>query len=76
MKKQINYIDTFVIYQNELDSTCGISDDELTRLFIEAVRIENEIKKAKGVPISCYDPETNSAYLLYSNGTKKYVRAN
>lgn len=26
---------------NELDSTCGVSDDELTRRFIEAVRIEN-----------------------------------
>ena len=38
---------------NELDSTCGVSDDELTRRFIEAVRIENEIKKAKGTPISC-----------------------
>ena len=62
--------------QNELDSTCGISDDELTRLFIEAVRIENEIKKAKGVPISYYDSETNSAYLLYSDGTRKDVRAN
>ena len=36
--------------QNELDSTCGVSDDELTRRFIEAVRIENEIKKAKGTP--------------------------
>jgi len=24
---------------NELDSTCGVSDDELTRRFIEAVRI-------------------------------------
>ena len=33
--------------QNELDSTCGVSDDELTKRFIEAVRIENEIKKAK-----------------------------
>jgi hypothetical protein len=31
---------------NELDSTCGVSDDELTRRFIEAVRIENEIAKA------------------------------
>ena len=41
--------------QNELDSTCGVSDDELTKRFIEAVRIENEIKKAKGTPISCYD---------------------
>ena len=62
--------------QNELDSTWGVSDDELTKRFIEAVRIENEIKKAKGTPISCYDSETNSAYLLYADGTKKYVRAN
>ena len=29
--------------QNELDSTCGVSDDELTKRFIEAIRIENEI---------------------------------
>ena len=63
--------------QNELDSTCGVSDDELTKRFIEAVRIENEIiKKAKGTPISCYDSATNTAYLLYADGTKKYVRAN
>ena len=62
--------------QNELDSTCGVSDDELTKRFIDAVRIENEIKKAKGTPISCYDSATNSAYLLYSDGTRKYVRAN
>ena len=33
---------------NELDSTCGVSDDELTKRFIEAVRIENEIKKMRG----------------------------
>ena len=62
--------------QNDLDSTCGLSDDELTKRFIEAVRIENEIKKVKGTPISCYDAATNSAYLLYADGTKKYVRAN
>ena len=30
---------------NELDSTCGITDDELTERFKEAIRIENEIKK-------------------------------
>ena len=30
---------------NELDSMCGISDDELTERFKEAIRIENEIKK-------------------------------
>ena len=59
--------------ENELDSLCGISDDELTKRFIEAIRIDNEIKKAMGTPISCYDPKTNSAYLLYSDGTKKYI---
>ena len=37
--------------ENELDSTCGISDEELTRRFVEAVRIENETSKIKGDPI-------------------------
>ena len=32
---------------NELDSTCGVSDDELTERFKEAIRIDNEIKKLK-----------------------------
>ena len=40
---------------NELDSMCGISDDELTERFKEAIRIENEIKKAKGAPFAGYD---------------------
>ena len=75
-KKSAIYIGGLIMDQNELDSTCGVSDDELTKRFIEAVRIENEIKKAKGTPISCYDSATNSAYLLYSDGTRKYVRAN
>ena len=28
---------------NELDSTCGISDEELTQRFKESIRIDNEI---------------------------------
>lgn len=59
--------------ENELDSTCGISDEELTKRFIEAVRIENEIKTAKGAPISCYDSKTKASYLVYADGTKKYA---
>ena len=31
--------------KNELDYTCGISDDELTERFKEAVRIDEEIRK-------------------------------
>jgi hypothetical protein len=37
--------------ENELDSTCGISDEEFTRRFVETVRIENETSKIKGDPI-------------------------
>lgn len=44
---------------NELDSTCGISDDELTERFKQAIRIDNEIKRIKGVPIAGYDIEKN-----------------
>ena len=58
---------------NELDSTCGISDDELTRRFKEAVRIDNEIKKIKGVPIAGYDETTGKAYLEFSDGKREYV---
>lgn len=32
---------------NLLDHTCGVSDEELSHRFKEAVRIENEIKKLK-----------------------------
>ncbi|MGN0474944.1 MAG: hypothetical protein ACI4IJ_07645 [Acutalibacteraceae bacterium] len=58
---------------NELDSMCGISDDELTRRFIEAVRIENEIKRIKGVPIAGYDMKRKAAYLEYPDGSRKYA---
>ena len=57
---------------NELDSTCGVSDDELTRRFIEAVRIENEIRRIKGLPISGYDRDKNMTYIEYLDGKRIY----
>ena len=39
---------------NELDSTCGVSDEELTIRFREAVRIENEIKSYFNKMIESY----------------------
>lgn len=60
---------------NELDSICGISDDELTECFKEAIRIENEIKKVKGVPIAGYDVEKKLAFLEYPDGRRKYATA-
>ena len=52
---------------NELDSTCGVSDDELTKRFKEAIRIDNEITVAD------YDETTGKAYLEYSDGKREYV---
>lgn len=62
-----------MIILNELDSTCGISDEELTHRFREAIRIENEIKRIKGVPIAGYDDNTKKAYLEYPDGRREYV---
>ena len=58
---------------NELDSMCGISDEELTHRFIEAVRIEIEISKAMGTPIAKYDVEQNKPYLEYADGRREYA---
>lgn len=59
--------------ENELDSTCGVSDDELTKCFVEAIRIDNEIKKIKGVPIQKYDNEKKQPYLEYPDGRREYA---
>ena len=58
---------------NELDSTCGIVDEELTERFKAAIRIDNEIKRVKGAPIAEYDVETQRAYLEYPDGRREYV---
>ena len=44
---QYKYKEAIVMYEeNELDSTCGVSDDELTKRFVKAIRINNEIGRA------------------------------
>lgn len=58
---------------NELDHTCGVSDDELSYRFKEAVRIENEIKKLRKLPISKYDFDKNAPYVEYPDGRRVYV---
>lgn len=59
--------------ENELDSTCGISDEELTIRFNEAIRLENEYSRAKGVPIVRYDSERRQVYFENPDGTIKYA---
>lgn len=56
------------------DTLCGISDDEMTRLFQESVRIETEVKKIKGIPVAKYNPKTKETYLQYPDGRKEYVK--
>lgn len=58
---------------NELDSMCGVSDEDLTKRFHEAIRIDNEIKKIKGVPIAKFDKETKQPYLEYPDGRREYA---
>ena len=50
---------------NELDSTCGISDEELTERFKESITIDQEICKVKRLPIAGYDDELDSPYIEY-----------
>jgi len=68
MKGKIN-----MEYENELDSTCGVSDEELTFRFKESIRIDNEIRKIKGLPIAKYDRATKQAYLEYPDGRREYA---
>ena len=59
--------------KNELDYTCGISDDELTERFKESIRIDNEIRRIKGLPIAGYDDETDRAYMEFPDGRRQYA---
>ncbi|MBO4729003.1 MAG: hypothetical protein J5631_11325 [Spirochaetaceae bacterium] len=60
--------------ENELDSMCGISDDEMTNLFKQAVRIETEISRIKGTPIARYDVEKKAVYLEFPDGHIEYAK--
>lgn len=59
---------------NELDSTCGISDEELTERFKASIKIDQEICKIKGLPIAGYDDELECPYIEYPDGKRKYVK--
>lgn len=59
---------------NELDYTCGLSDEELTERFKASIRIDDEIRRIKGLPTAKYDTEKKQAYLEYPDGRIEYVR--
>ena len=63
------------VITNELDSTCGISDEELTYRFKESIRIDEEIRRIQKLPTARYDAQSRRAYILYPDGRRTYVGA-
>ena len=58
---------------NDLDRTCGLTDDEMTERFKESIRIDNEIRRIMGAPTAKFDRELNKPYLEYPDGRREYV---
>ena len=54
------------------DNIGGLSDDELTYRLKEAIRIDDEIRRIKGLPVARYDLERRQSYLEYPDGTREY----
>ena len=50
--------------RNQLNSMCCITDDELTRRFEESIRIDEEIKRIKGMPVVRYDAKKEGVSAL------------
>ena len=59
--------------ENELDSTYGLSDDELTERFKAAIRMDDEVRRIKGLPVARYDDKSERAYLEFPDGRREYV---
>ena len=51
----------------------GLSADEVTRVFNDAVKKDISKKQKKGLPVARYDTETRRAYLENADGTREYV---
>ena len=54
------------------DNIGGLSDDELTYRFKESIRIDDEIRRIKGLPVARYDMERRQSYLEYPDGRREY----
>ncbi len=53
-----------------------LCDDELTRRFKEAIRIDDEFRRIKGLPVARYDMERRQSYLEYLDGKREYREKN
>jgi antitoxin component of RelBE/YafQ-DinJ toxin-antitoxin module len=51
----------------------GLTPEEVTRAFDDAVKQEIAMKQKKGLPVARYDKETGRAYLENADGTREYA---
>ena len=54
-------------------SDTGFGSTPVIRCFKESIRIDDEIRRIKGLPVARYDDETKRAYLEYPDGRREYV---
>jgi len=51
----------------------GLSADEVSRAFDNAVKQDITKKQEKGLPVARYDTETGQAYLENADGTREFA---
>ena len=54
-------------------SRTGNVESIIDRLGVEAVRIEDEIRRVKGLPVSKYDYDKDMTYIEYPDGRRVYA---
>ncbi|MEI3380044.1 MAG: hypothetical protein V8R54_10880 [Coprococcus sp.] len=63
-----------VVSQEEEKSTLTVSDNEMDKRAVEAVKAAINKAKICKKPIAGYDKEKKLAYVEYANGERKYAK--
>ncbi|MED9990085.1 MAG: hypothetical protein UE033_08240 [Coprococcus sp.] len=63
-----------VVSQEEEKSTLTVSDNEMDKRAVEAVKAAINKAKICKKPIASYDKEKKLAYVEYANGERKYAK--
>ena len=63
-----------VVSQEEEKSTLTVSDNEMDKRAVEAVKAAVNKAKICKKPIAGYDKEKKMAYVEYANGERKYAK--
>ena len=62
------------VVSQEEKSTLTVSDNEMDKRAVEAVKAAINIAKICKKPIAGYDKEKKLAYVEYANGERKYAK--